>query len=234
MSRATTASTTASTRGGWSLKATRLLLCAAVLLTACTGDDSAATPGSSSSSPPTSVAQSTSAGPTVSPTTTNSIAVPSTQPVLNCVKFPAGTFDPKDVPAKVADTARSILAAVATCDAARLTELGGPQFRSSFGGDRGDPVPYWVETKYDIAWVKRLLSTGAMLETFRDRDGPIIEEYYVWPAAAASKASAADWKAAEALYPPSLLSTWRAGGGYPGRRLMIRPDGQWWGLLEGD
>lgn len=140
-----------------------------------------------------------------------------------------------EIPDQVRRTRDQIRVAAVECDAPRLTELAGPRFRSSFGGDMGDPVPYWVETGFDVGWIVRLLATRPKLETFRDSDGVrVIDEYFVWPAAASSTATARDWTEAEALYPADVLATWRNAGGYFGFRLMIRPDGQWWGLLAGD
>lgn len=217
----------------WAL--TGLALWSVVLLPACSDDTSSGTPAPSTLPPPTTVAATTTSTvppPTVPPATTSSVA-PEPQPPLICVKTPVANFDAANLPDKVAETARSILAAVAACDAARITELAGPDF--SYGGGRGDPVRIWALSGFELAWVPRLLATRPTLDTFRD-GSKVFEEFYVWPAAATatSTASDADWKAAEALHRASDLARWRAAGSYPGPRLMIRPDGQWWGLVRGD
>ncbi len=213
-----------------------------VFVSACSDDTSSATPAPSSSASPTTVAASTTSTvatttstvppTTVPPATTSSVA-PEPQPPLICVKTPVASFDAANLPDKVAETARSILAAVAACDAARITALAGPDF--SYGVGRGDPVPPWAVFKFDLAWAPRLLATRPTLDTFRD-GSRVFEEFYVWPAAATatSTASDADWKAAEALHRASDLAKWRAAGIYPGPRLMIRPNGQWWGLVDGE
>lgn len=147
-------------------------------------------------------------------------------------------YAPDDLPAAVAKTRRTLLAAAQSGELDRLRPLLAQtrHFRFSYSVEP-DPIGFWadIRARRGGRQVLRALAQVLALPAARRQSGA-----FVWPYLATLPAQPYRQLSPTVAADVSLLMTrerWNARGakiGYAGYRLTIDPDGTWMSFLAGD
>jgi hypothetical protein len=141
--------------------------------------------------------------------------------------------DQDGLPAAVAETRAAIWAAARTCDWSALTDLAGDTLTWSFGGEPGDPTPFWKSIEASEQPTFYMAELLTMPYGTRQTDNGTV---YSWPSAFGlewSEVSAAIRTELGRIYEDSDFALWEEFG-YGGYRVGIREDGTWMYFVGGD
>ena len=143
---------------------------------------------------------------------------------------------PEDLPAPVAEMRRSIVAAAAGCDFARLAALARPGTFSYSFGQRGDPAAAWRTQEAGDTPVLRILAE-LLDRPFASRPAGS-QTQYVWPRAYGydrwSEVPTEARAELAPLYGPSDFENFEKFGSYSGYRVGITAAGDWQFFIGGD
>ncbi|MDH3305953.1 MAG: hypothetical protein OEO77_00330 [Acidimicrobiia bacterium] len=131
----------------------------------------------------------------------------------------------QQLPDPVQATRNAIIEEATSCDFRGLAALTPTDFE--FGADgTGNPRRHWLASEQDFGDDLAVIVTVLSLPS-TTIPGPDGTQLYVWPSAATSNPTEADWEAVAAIYNEEEVAAMRRNGGYSGLRIGILEDGRW-------
>jgi hypothetical protein len=160
-------------------------------------------------------------------------------PVTECSGGEATTplEDQDGLPAAVAETRTAIWAAAVACDWEALADLAGDTLSWSFGGDPGDPTPYWQDleaVEQPMLYLAELLTMDfGVIQSNDGVDGDPLA-IFTWPAVHATGELDAEATVRLRELFGEDESAWFSDSGYLAYRVGIAEDGRWMFFIGGD